>query len=43
MKKFLVFLLLGGAVAAVVTFATDGQRITDVWMMRHPGKLRAWV
>ncbi len=34
---------LGGAVAAVVTFATDGEQITDVWMMRHPGKLRAWV
>ncbi|WP_251582164.1 RNA polymerase sigma factor SigJ [Microbacterium oleivorans] len=34
---------LNGTVAAVVTFATDGERITDVWMMRNPGKLRAWV
>ncbi|MFI8633708.1 RNA polymerase sigma factor SigJ [Microbacterium sp. NPDC077663] len=34
---------LEGAVAAVATFATDGERITDVWMMRNPHKLRAWV
>lgn len=34
---------LDGALAAVVTFATDGERITDVWMVRNPGKLRAWA
>lgn len=32
-----------GLLAAVVTFATDGERITDVWMMRNPEKLRAWA
>lgn len=32
-----------GVLAAAVTFATDGDRITDVWMMRNPEKLRAWV
>lgn len=34
---------LDGAVAAVVTFATDGERVTDVWMMRNPEKLGAWA
>jgi len=34
---------MDGLLAAVVTFATDGERITDVWMMRNPEKLRAWA
>lgn len=34
---------LDGAVAAIVTFATDAQRVTDVWIMRNPDKLGAWV
>ncbi len=33
---------VGGAVAAVVSLATDGERITDVWIMRNPAKLGAW-
>ncbi|WP_235186145.1 RNA polymerase sigma factor SigJ [Microbacterium oleivorans] len=32
-----------GVIAAAVAFATDGERVTDVWMMRNPHKLRAWV
>ncbi|MDT3346004.1 MULTISPECIES: RNA polymerase sigma factor SigJ [Microbacterium] len=32
-----------GVIVAAVTFATDGERITDVWMMRNPEKLSAWV
>lgn len=34
---------IDGVVAAAVTFATDGERITDVWMMRNPEKLGAWA
>ncbi|MFJ6678751.1 RNA polymerase sigma factor SigJ [Microbacterium sp. NPDC091382] len=34
---------IDGVVAAAVTFATDDERITDVWMMRNPEKLRAWA
>lgn len=34
---------LGGEVAAVVTFATDADRVTDVWIMRNPEKLRSWT
>ncbi|MFS0866703.1 RNA polymerase sigma factor SigJ [Microbacterium sp. 179-B 1A2 NHS] len=32
----------GGAVSAVVTLGTDGDRVTDVWIMRNPEKLGAW-
>jgi RNA polymerase sigma-70 factor, ECF subfamily len=34
---------LDGAVAAIVTFATDAHRVTDVWIMRNPDKLGAWA
>lgn len=27
---------------AVLSFATDGERITDVWVMRNPAKLGQW-
>ncbi len=33
---------LGGAIAGVVTFATDADRVTDVWIMRNPDKLTLW-
>jgi RNA polymerase sigma-70 factor (ECF subfamily) len=33
---------IGGAVAAVVSLATDGIRVTDVWIMRNPAKLGLW-
>ncbi|WP_425837518.1 RNA polymerase sigma factor SigJ [Microbacterium sp. PA5] len=33
---------LDGEVSAVVSFATDGDRVTDIWMMRNPEKLGSW-
>ena len=32
----------GAEVAGVISFATDGDRVTDVWIMRNPAKLRLW-
>ncbi|WEK12387.1 MAG: RNA polymerase sigma factor SigJ [Candidatus Microbacterium phytovorans] len=37
-----ILIRLDAAVAAVVSFATDGARVTDIWMMRNPDKLGAW-
>jgi len=37
-----ILVRLDGAVSAVVSFATDGVRITDIWMMRNPEKLGSW-
>lgn len=37
-----ILIRLDGAVAAVISFATDGTRITDIWMMRNPEKLGSW-
>lgn len=35
-------LRVGDQVAGVLTVATDAERITDVWIVRNPEKLRAW-
>ena len=37
-----ILIRLDGEVAAVVSFATDGTRVTDIWMMRNPEKLGSW-
>jgi len=37
-----ILIRLDGAVSAVISFATDGTRITDIWMMRNPEKLGSW-
>lgn len=38
-----IVIRLGDAVAAVVSIGTDGERITDVWIMRNPAKLTRWT
>jgi RNA polymerase sigma-70 factor (ECF subfamily) len=37
-----VVIRLAGEVTAIVSLGTDGERITDVWIMRNPLKLTAW-
>jgi RNA polymerase sigma-70 factor (ECF subfamily) len=32
-----------GETLALVTFATDDARVTDVWIMRNPQKLGSWA
>jgi RNA polymerase sigma-70 factor (ECF subfamily) len=33
---------VAGEVDAVVSFATDGERVTEIWVVRNPEKLRLW-
>jgi RNA polymerase sigma-70 factor (ECF subfamily) len=28
--------------STVVSFATDGERVTEIWVVRNPEKLRLW-
>jgi RNA polymerase sigma-70 factor (ECF subfamily) len=37
-----ILIRVDGVVAAFVSLGTDGERVTDVWIMRNPGKLRLW-
>lgn len=37
-----VLIRMAGTVAALISLGTDGERITDVWIMRNPAKLTRW-
>lgn len=38
-----ILIRVDGVVAAFVSLGTDGERVTDVWIMRNPDKLRLWA
>ncbi|WP_454158038.1 RNA polymerase sigma factor SigJ [Microbacterium lacticum] len=37
-----ILVRVAGGVDSVISFATDGERVTDIWLVRNPEKLRRW-
>lgn len=37
-----ILVRVAGEVDSVVSFATDGERVTEIWVVRNPEKLRLW-
>lgn len=37
-----ILVRVAGGVDSVISFATDGERVTDIWLVRNPEKLRLW-
>ncbi len=37
-----ILVRVAGEVDSVVSFATDGDRVTEIWVVRNPEKLRLW-